>query len=61
MFFCFKKEEEDISDNLLEDGEMKVDEKEEGKIEEENDKKEDKEKIQEEMNKKENSEYDDFL
>ena len=61
MFFCFKKEEEDISDNLLEDGEMKVDVKEEGKIEEENDKKEDKEKIQEEMNKKENSEYDDFL
>jgi hypothetical protein len=62
MFFCFNKEEEDISDNLLEDGEMKVEVKEEeGKIEEENGKKGDKEKIQEEMNKKENSEYDDFL
>ena len=51
MFFCFNKEEEDISDNLLEDGEMKVDVKEE----------EEKEKIQEEINKKEKSEYDDFL
>jgi hypothetical protein len=51
MFFFFKKEEDDISDTLIQEGEMKVDVKEE----------EEKEKIQEEINKKEKSEYDDFL
>ena len=55
MFFFFNKEEDDISDTLIEGGEMKVDMKEDGKYEEE------KEEIKEEKNKKENSEFDDFL